>query len=123
MVMPSSGRAIGVAYSRAALPAFPYTQGMRRDDVIRLIREHKAEIDALGVTSLSLFGSVARDEAGPESDVDVLVEFEGPTRFEPFMDLKFLLEDTFGCQVDLATRGALRRELAPRILKEAVRVA
>lgn len=92
---------------------------MRRDDVIRLMREHKREIDAFGVTSLALFGSVARDEAGPESDVDVLVEFAGPTRFEPFMDLKFLLEDTFGCKVDLATPAALRREMAPRILEEA----
>ena len=54
---------------------------MRRDDVIRLLHEHKAEIDAFGVKSLSLFGSVARDEAGPESDVDVLVEFDGPLAY------------------------------------------
>ena len=44
---------------------------------MRILREHRAELDAMGVRSLSIFGSVARDEAGPESDVDLLVEFDG----------------------------------------------
>ena len=50
---------------------------MNRDDVLRTLAEHKEEIRRLGVKSLAIFGSVSRNEATGESDVDVLVEFEG----------------------------------------------
>ena len=48
---------------------------MRRDDVLYILRVYKAEIHTLGVASLALFGSYARDEALPDSDIDILVEF------------------------------------------------
>ena len=51
---------------------------MRRDEAIRILTEHHAEIMAFGVTSVSIFGSVARDEGTPESDVDVLIEVLRP---------------------------------------------
>ena len=58
-----------------------------------------------------MFGSVARDEASPSSDVDVLVEFSGEASFDQFMDLTCYLEDLFGRSVDLVTTKALRPEL------------
>jgi len=75
------------------------------------------------VTALYVFGSVARGEARADSDIDVLVEFDGPATFARFMDLKALLEDILGAQVDLVTRAALRSQLKPRIESEARRVA
>ena len=51
---------------------------MRRDDALAILGAHHEEIAAFGVSALSLFGSVARDEAGPQSDADLLVEFGHP---------------------------------------------
>jgi hypothetical protein len=96
---------------------------MRRDAALRLLREHRAEIEAFGVKSLSLFGSVARDEAGPDSDVDILVEFEGQTRFRQYMGLKELIESLLGTRVDLATPGMIRTELAASVSRDLLRVA
>lgn len=67
---------------------------MRRAEVIAAISAHREDIARrFGVRSLSLFGSVARDEAGPDSDVDLVVEFEGPTTFDGHMGLLVFLED------------------------------
>ena len=96
---------------------------MRRDDVIRLLHEHKAEIDAFGVKSLSLFGSVARDEAGPESDVDVLVEFDGPLTYRRYCDVRFLIEDLLGTKVDLITNDGLRPRVRPYVERDAIAIA
>ncbi len=76
-----------------------------------------------GVRSLALFGSMARDEAGPESDVDVLVEFEGPTLFLPHMGLMAYLEDLLGCRVDVVTADGLKPRLRSLIERDLVRVA
>jgi predicted nucleotidyltransferase len=93
------------------------------DAIRRAVTERKAELDRLGVASLAVFGSVARDEAGPESDIDILVEFRGAATLSRFMDLKSLLETAFGRRVDLVTQKALRERLRPVIEKDAVRVA
>jgi hypothetical protein len=93
------------------------------ETIRRAVTERKAELDRLGVASLAVFGSVARDEAGPESDIDMLVEFRGAATLTRFMDLKSLLEATFGRRVDLVTQKALRERLRPAIEKDAVRVA
>jgi hypothetical protein len=70
-----------------------------------------------------LFGSTARDEAGQESDLDLLVDFEvGPT-FDSFMGLKFYLEDRLGKRVDLVTPNALKPRMRPIVEREAVDVA
>ena len=76
-----------------------------------------------GVRELAVFGSVARGEASARSDLDVLVDFEGPATFDGFMGLKFFLEDTLGVKVDLVTRGALKPRLRERVESEARRVA
>jgi hypothetical protein len=70
-----------------------------------------------------LFGSTARDEAGADSDVDLLVEFDGAPTFDGFMDVKLHLEEALGCRVDLATRKALRERLRATIEREAILVA
>ena len=95
----------------------------RIEAIRRAVTDHKEELDRLGVASLAVFGSVARDEAGPESDIDILVEFRGAATLARFMDLKSLLEKTFGRRVDLVTQKALRERLRPAIEKDAVRVA
>jgi predicted nucleotidyltransferase len=75
------------------------------------------------VRELHVFGSVARGESGPSSDLDLLVEFEGQPTFARFMELKFLLEDELGFRIDLVTKDALRPALKEQILQEAKRVA
>ena len=77
----------------------------------------------LDVASLSIFGSVARNEAGVDSDIDILVSFSGASTFDRYMDLKALLEQATGRRVDLVTQAALRPELRADIEREAVRVA
>lgn len=75
-----------------------------------------------GVTELALFGSIARDSARPDSDVDILVGFDGPATSSRYFGVQFYLEDLLGRPVDLVTTTALRPELRPFIEKEAARV-
>ena len=93
---------------------------MQRDDILRILADHRAELAELGVGSLALFGSTARGEAGPESDVDLLVGFNRPVGLFELVDLKDYLEGLLGRPVDLVTRDSLRRQLRERILKEAI---
>lgn len=78
---------------------------------------------ALGVKSLSLFGSASRGSSGEDSDLDFLVEFEGPATFDRYMGLRELLEAEFQSPIDLVTKRALRPMIRDQILGEAVRVA
>jgi predicted nucleotidyltransferase len=97
---------------------------MRREEVLSCLRKHSAEIrDHLGVKTLAVFGSVARDDDHSDSDVDVLVDFNGKATFDQYMDLKLYLEDILGRPVDLVTRRALRPILRERIESEAIHVA
>jgi uncharacterized protein len=99
------------------------TKCKNRDEIIQRLATKRAELDALRVTSLRLFGSFARNAANDDSDVDMLVEFDGKASFDGYMSTLILLEDLFERRVDLATEKALRLELKDRILREAVRVA
>jgi len=96
---------------------------MRRDEIFQLVREHRKELDRFGVKSIALFGSVVRDEAGPASDVDVLVEFDGTATFGRYMGLKLYLEDLFGVSVDVVTPRSLKPRVRPYVEREAIRVA
>ena len=96
---------------------------MERDEALRILAEHRDEIAAYGVKSLAIFGSVARNEARPDSDVDVLVEFGVPTGYFGLLRLKDYLETLLGRRVDLATPGALRESMREQIFVEAVRAA
>jgi predicted nucleotidyltransferase len=96
---------------------------MTRDKILNLLKSRHADLARFRVKSLALFGSAARNEARRESDVDFLVEFEGPATFDSYMDLKFYLEELLGAPVDLVTRKALKPRLKPYIEKEAVYVS
>ncbi len=96
---------------------------MKRSGAIELLRQSKATLAGrYGVTRLALFGSTARGVAREDSDVDVLVAFDGPATSQRYFGVQFYLEDLFGRPVDLVTEKALRPELRPFIEKEAVRV-
>lgn len=96
---------------------------MQRDDALQVLRAHHQELERFGVRSIAIFGSVARNEARPDSDVDVLVEFVAPVGFFELVRLERHLADLFGRRVDLTTPGGLKRQLRDRILREAVYAA
>ena len=77
---------------------------------------------ATALRRLALFGSTARDVARSDSDIDILVSFDGPATSERYFDVQFYLEDLFGRTVDLVTDKALRAGLRTFIEKEAVHV-
>ncbi|MDK9699180.1 MAG: nucleotidyltransferase family protein [bacterium] len=86
---------------------------MQREQVLRLLTQNRPVFEQrFGVRVLGVFGSVARNEATPESDIDIFVEFDGSTTLLRFFGLKCALEELFECTVDLAT---------PRMLKPAIR--
>lgn len=92
-------------------------------EALSLLRESKPVLAArYGVTELALFGSTARNAARSDSDVDVLVSFDGPATSERYFGVQFYLEDLLGRPVDLVTTKALRPELRPYIEREAVHV-
>lgn len=96
---------------------------MSRPQVLRQLADHKAELARrFGVTRLALFGSMVRGTAGAESDVDVLVAFDGPAASARCFGVQFYLEDLLGRRVDLVTDKALRPELRPYVEREAVHV-
>lgn len=94
-----------------------------RDEILAVLR---AELPALRrhwpIRSLSLFGSVARGEAGPESDLDVLVEFEAAVGLSDFLAIEDKLSSLTGRRVELVSRKALKPHIGRRILREAVPV-
>ena len=96
---------------------------MEREKIIKLLSEHRSELARFKVKSLALFGSVARGEPGPESDVDILVEFEGPATFDNYMEFKFFLEDLLSRPVDIVTKKALKARLRPYVEKDAIYVS
>ncbi|MBN8656595.1 MAG: nucleotidyltransferase family protein [Anaerolineae bacterium] len=96
---------------------------MTRRTVITRIRKNRAQLEKLGVKSLSLFGSVARGEERKSSDVDILVEFKGKATFDRYMDTKFFLEDLLGRKVDLVTPKAIKPQMKPYIMQDLVHVA
>ena len=97
---------------------------MKRDEAITTLRSHREELTRFGVSSLALFGSVARDEAQPASDVDLLVDFAEPVGLFHLFRLQHYLERLLGVErVDLVTRAGLKPRLRDRVLTEAVHVA
>ena len=96
---------------------------MRREEVLEILESHTAELEQFGVESLRLFGSVARDEADDESDIDLLVGFKESPGFSSFMKLRIFLEDLLGAKVDLVTENGLRDRVRPYVEEEAIRVA
>lgn len=97
---------------------------MRRAEALAILQAHREELRQRHVKSLALFGSVARDEAGPNSDVDLLVEFDGtPVGLFAYSALQRYLTELLGRPVDLVTRTGLKPRLRDRILGEAIDAA
>ena len=96
---------------------------MDLDEVKSVLSAHREELAAAGVRSISVFGSVARGEATRKSDVDLLIEWPGPSGLIAFVRLKRRLDDLLGSPVDLVEVDALREPMRARILAEAVRAA
>ncbi len=97
---------------------------MNRDEIIRILKESQSELtEQYGIKSLALFGSVARDEATPASDVDLLVEFDRPVRLFGLFALQDHLEALFGCPVDVGTPDSLKPRIRENVLEEAILVA
>ena len=94
---------------------------MDRSIALQLLKEHRPVLASrFGVVRLALFGSTARGTAGVDSDVDVLVAFDGPATPEAFFGVQFYLEDLFGCAVDLVSERALRPQLKPYVDRDAI---
>lgn len=95
---------------------------MNRKRVIATLREHEAELKNAGIVRLSLFGSVARDEATPESDVDLIAEFDTGREFSLLdrIRLENRLADMLGTKVDLAPAQMLKDGIRERAVREAV---
>jgi len=98
---------------------------MNRDDALRILRDHETTLrETYFVKSLALFGSVARDEARSDSDVDLLVEFDRPIGYFHLIKTQLHLQELLQVEkVDLVLRRAIHPELRDDILREAINVA
>lgn len=94
---------------------------MRLDEILKSKREEILRIAARhGARNVRVFGSVARGQAGPGSDVDFLVELEPGRSLLDHAALLLELQRLLGCNVDVATEGGLRPRIRERVLLEAV---
>lgn len=91
---------------------------MQFNTIKTLLTSHREELYRLGGHHLAIFGSIARNEANEDSDVDILVDFDSKKGLFGFADLKLYLEEILGCHVDLVTKRALHPALKMRILSE-----
>lgn len=92
--------------------------------VMRELRNREAQLRARGVVALYLFGSTARGEAGPESDIDLFFDDARDASFSLFdvMGIRYFLEDALRARIDLMTRDSLDHRLRRRVEAEAERV-
>lgn len=96
---------------------------MKRTTALEILKQIKPVlIQQFGIVRLALFGSTARDEASENSDIDILVSFDGVATSERYFGVQFYIEDCLGCAVDLVTDKALRPQLRPFIEQEAIDV-
>jgi predicted nucleotidyltransferase len=97
---------------------------MGRDEILHILRDNLEQLEReFGVSSIRLFGSVARGEATPDSDIDVLVDFRRtPTLFE-FLRLRRVLGELLGTKVDLITESGLKERARAAVERDAIRVA
>ena len=94
---------------------------MRQQEALTILVNHKNTLKELGVESLLLFGSVARDEARADSDIDLLVEFNRPVGLLTFVRLKQYLEEILESSVDLGTPDSLKPYLREPVFRETIR--
>ncbi len=95
---------------------------MTREEVIHILSEHRLELSEMGVRSLALFGSAARGELRPESDIDLLADLEPPYTYDRYIQVKFFLEDLLQRSVDLVMQETLKARIRPYVEKEAINI-
>lgn len=96
---------------------------LRREPVLQALRALEPELRAKGIESLFLFGSVARDEAGEESDIDLFCELNPEAHLGwSYFSLRPYFEELLGRAVDFTTRRGLHRLIRDEVQEEAVRV-
>lgn len=97
---------------------------MERDEAIRLLKQHERELRQLGVSALALFGSTARGDARPDSDVDVLIDIEPNRKFSliDHASVCLFLRELFGRETDVAIRRNLKPFIKEAVLSEAIEV-
>lgn len=94
-----------------------------KNELLQKLTERKTEIsERFDVKSLAVFGSVIRDTATVDSDIDILVEYHNAPGLFRFFDLKKYLENLTGREVDLVTKKALKKQLRGKIMSEAIHV-
>jgi uncharacterized protein len=83
---------------------------MKSDEAIAILRRHADDLRARGVQHAALFGSVARGDAGPDSDIDVMIELDPSVPFDVFryVGLTMFIEELFPGRVDVVDRTALK---------------
>jgi len=83
---------------------------MNKRDAITVLRRHEADLRARGIIHAALFGSVARGEARPDSDIDIMIELDPEAKIDVFQyaGIKMYIEGLFGTPVDVIDRGALK---------------
>jgi predicted nucleotidyltransferase len=95
---------------------------LTRKATVELLAQNRSVLESFGLRRLALFGSVARDTAGPASDVDFFVEFEGAPTFDRYIELSFYLESLLSRPVDLVTQASLQKFLSDDVEQEAIDV-
>ena len=97
---------------------------MNKAEAVHKLNEYADAIRARGATSLYLFGSTVRDEAGPDSDLNLFLDYDHDSKFNllDLVDIKLLLEDELGMRIDVTTRDGLHPMLRQEIEQSAVRV-
>jgi hypothetical protein len=89
------------------------------DEILNKLEQNREELKKFGVKRLGVFGSFARNEALPESDIDFVVELS-PKTFDAYMELKFFLEDLFNRGIDLVLIDSIKPRLLPQIEQEVI---
>lgn len=90
-----------------------------KQDILDALDQKRSRLKALGVRRIGLFGSFARGDQRPDSDIDLLVEFEpGRKTFDTFMELSFFLEEVLQHRIELVTAESLSPYIGPHILRE-----
>jgi predicted nucleotidyltransferase len=95
---------------------------MTRDEIIKKLKEREGDLRAQGVAHAALFGSVARGEDHPDSDIDILVDLD-PTIIVTIFDyagVKDFIADMFDRRVDVVSRESLKTHLRPKATADAI---
>ncbi|MEX1014180.1 MAG: nucleotidyltransferase family protein [Candidatus Paceibacterota bacterium] len=97
---------------------------LEKKEILQKLHQLKSEFKKFGVMEIGLFGSFVHNSQTPDSDIDILVEFDQDKKtFDNFMQLSFVLDEALPYPVELVTKESLSPYLAPKILQEVEYVA